>query len=188
MSNDVTTDPALDDMWGAIDRADLPVLLHPVSPLSAQWFPSGELTSHAAFPLEIGAAATSLITSGTLARHRSLRVCATHGGGALWTSLNRLAHFHHTRDSVRASLNEPPMQTARRMFVDCLTFSPRAVREHCMTLGAGTMVVGTDAPFISDRPGWTVDEAGLSPADTYAIRVGTAQTFLGMEPGRDYDD
>ena len=55
-------------------------------------------------------------------------------------------------------------------------------------LGAGTMVVGTDAPFIADRPGWTVDEAGLSPADTYAIRVGTAQTFLGMEPGRDYDD
>ena len=175
------TDAALNEMWAAIERADLPVLLHPVTPLAARWVPKGELTSHAAFPLEVGAAATALITSGTLARHSSLRVCATHGGGSYRSSLNRLTHFQGQRESVRAVLPEPPMQTAKRLYVDCLTFSPRAVREHCAVVGAQTMVIGTDAPFIADRPGWTVEAAGLSPADAQAIRHETAETFLGLE-------
>lgn len=176
------TDGSLQALWGAVELLDLPVLLHPVSPLAARWFPPGELTSHAAFPLEVGAAATALITSGTLVRHAGLRICATHGGGSMWSSLGRLAHFHDQRESVRSALPESPMETAGKLFVDCLTFSPPAVAAHCATVGAQTMMIGTDAPFIDDRPGWTVDEAGLSPADVRAIRYETAQTFLGLEP------
>ena len=74
------------------------------------------------------------------------------------------------------------MEAAGKLFVDCLTFSPSAVAAHCAAVGAQTMMIGTDAPFITDQPGWTVDEAGLSPADVRAIRYETAQTFLGLEP------
>lgn len=175
------TDESFHALWETVADLNIPVLLHPVSPLAARWFPPGELTSHSAFPLEVGAAATALITSGTLVRHPGLRVCATHGGGSVWTSLNRLDHFYRKRESVRNSLAEPPMRTASRLFVDCLTFSARAVAAHCDSVGAQTMMIGTDAPFVHDRPGWTVEEAGISSAEERAIRHETAETFLALE-------
>jgi len=76
-----------------------------------------------------------------------------------------------------------PIGAVRRMWFDTLTYTPDALRALIELAGPGQVVVGSDAPFFAERPGYVLDalhaETPLDPAVLDAIRRHNAIAFLG---------
>ena len=97
-----------------------------------------------------------VIAEGVLA-DPDLRVCASHGAGSLGLLLPRLDRMWSMDPSFRERLPEPSAY-ARRIFVDLLVFSPDALAFVLAMVGDDQVVVGSDYPFMPDRPGAVLDE------------------------------
>jgi aminocarboxymuconate-semialdehyde decarboxylase len=135
------------------------------------------------FPGDIALAAASMITGGVAARHPSLRIAFSHGGGALAMLLPRLVQAWKVVPKARESLAESPEVYARRFFYDTLVFSPAALQFLVASMGASQVLVGTDFPFgLGDGdPVASLQAAGFDEATMAALLHGNARRFLNLE-------
>jgi aminocarboxymuconate-semialdehyde decarboxylase len=134
------------------------------------------------FPGEIALSAASLITSGTLFRHPTLRIAFSHGGGGLALMLARMEHFWERVPKFTEVLRESPLMSARRAFYDLVVFEPFVVRLLVELFGASQLLVGSDYPFgpYERSPADLLAKAGLSEADTIIITQLNAARYLGL--------
>lgn len=136
------------------------------------------------FPADIGFAAASMITGGIAARHPTLRIGFSHGGGALAMTLPRLTQVYQSNiPGLAAALAEPPVTTARRFYYDHVVADPGLLRLIVETYGASQILIGSDYPFF---PAKAVDAmrdfetAGLAPDVIAAISSDNPRRFLGL--------
>lgn len=136
-----------------------------------------------AFPGEIGLAAASMITGGTLSRVPSLRIAFSHGGGSLQAVLPRLRHAWRCLPPVRDALEDDPLDAARRMYYDDLVYDDATLRRLIDVFGVSQVLAGTDYPFaIMDRdPAGSIDALGADPVIRRALRSGNARRWLALE-------
>ena len=137
------------------------------------------------FPADIGHAAASMITGGIAARHPSLRIGFSHGGGALAMTLPRLTQIYQSKiPGLEAALSEPPLATARRFYYDHVVFDPVLLRMIIQTYGQSQILIGSDYPFFPARaidPPRDFTEAGLTAEVIAAISSENPRRFLGLE-------
>ncbi len=133
--------------------------------------------------LESALAITRFIFGGVAARLPDLRICFVHGGGAFAFTLGRIHHGWMVRDEAREFTDRPPMEYARRLYVDSLTHSPESLRYIVELLGGDRMVMGSDYPFDMGEPDpiGFLDSCNLDPAVKLAIEETNALRFLGLE-------
>jgi aminocarboxymuconate-semialdehyde decarboxylase len=132
------------------------------------------------FPNEIGYAAAGLVAEGVLHRHPGLRVCMSHGAGSLGLTLPRLDRMWEFDPGFRERLPVRPSDLARTLFVDLLVFAPYALAFVLQVLGNERVVVGSDYPFMPDRPGAILEHmTGLTSDDLERIGRGNARALLG---------
>ena len=138
-----------------------------------------------AFPGEVGLAAASLLTGGTLAACPGLRIAFSHGGGSLATLLPRLRHAWRVLPAVREVLGADPLLGARRMYYDDLVYDADALRRLVDLFGIGQLLAGSDYPFaIMDQdPAGSIAALGLEAAAQAALRGGNARRWLGLAAG-----
>jgi aminocarboxymuconate-semialdehyde decarboxylase len=136
-----------------------------------------------AFPGEVGLAAASLLTSGTLARRPKLRVAFSHGGGSLAMLLPRLQHGWQQLPPVRALMEQSPRVLARQLFVDDLVYDADTIRILLQVFGKTQVMAGTDFPFtIMDRePASRIDQLQLDAATRRLLRQDNALRWLGRD-------
>lgn len=134
-----------------------------------------------AFPGEIGLAAASMITGGTLDRVPGLRIAFSHGGGSLSMLLPRLRHAWRTLPPVRGALAADPADAARRMYVDDLVYDAPTIHRLIEVFGIGQILAGTDYPFaiMDDDPVGRLESLGLDAGALQQLRAGNAQRWLG---------
>ncbi len=134
------------------------------------------------FPGDIALACASMITGGLAARHPSLRIAFSHGGGAMAMLLPRLVHAWEVLPKARESLPESPAVTARRFYYDHLVFDPAAVRLLVERFGASQILVGSDYPFNMGDPDpvGALERAKLGGDAHFAVSAGNARRFLGL--------
>ncbi|MGH8686522.1 MAG: amidohydrolase family protein [Burkholderiales bacterium] len=134
------------------------------------------------FPGDVALAAASMITGGTAARHKDLRIAFSHGGGAMSILLPRLEQAWKAIPAAKAALAEPPTTTARRFFYDDLVFDPAAIAFLVRQFGASQILVGSDYPFAmgDTDPVGTLLRAGLDDATVTAITSSNAKRFLRL--------
>lgn len=134
-----------------------------------------------AFPGEIGLSAASLITSGLIARHPSLRIAFSHGGGSLAIILPRLQHAWQQMAPIRKMLDEAPRELARKLFVDDLVYDGATIAQLLHVYGASQVMAGTDYPFaIMDRaPERRIAELGVDDTTHRLLRQDNALRWLG---------
>jgi aminocarboxymuconate-semialdehyde decarboxylase len=173
---------SLRPFFAAAEQWGVPLLLHPTDthcvPRAAstdQAFGIGMLTDTAL-------AAAALLFGGVMAEFPRLRVCLSHGGGALPWMLPRLAFGraieHDEFDDVWRPL-------AARFFVDSLVFDPLHLPLLKSRFGADHIVAGSDFPFLPDGPSpqhildAAVDAAIMTAAEGVAIKSVNALAFLG---------
>ena len=134
-----------------------------------------------AFPGEIGLAAASMITGGTLRKCSGLRIAFSHGGGSLPALVTRMQHAWDSIPAVRKAISHSPTETARAMWYDDLVYDRAAIENLIRVYGDEQLMIGTDYPFaIMDRePVARVDGLAVSDETRDRLRRGNALRWLG---------
>jgi aminocarboxymuconate-semialdehyde decarboxylase len=179
-------DPAFEPMWAAIDRAGLPVLIHPPGQVAGSDRLGGyHLVNLIGNPLDSTVAAGRIILSGLLERHRALRLCFVHGGGFVPYQLGRWDHGWRMRADVRERTPRMPSEyLPGRVFFDSLTHDPTALRFLGERVGWEHVLLGTDYPWdmATTRPIGTLLDAGLDAARRRQIAVDNIRAWLRPTP------
>ena len=164
-------------------RLDVPVFVHPwdmaTSPRLDRWMAQWLV----GMPAETHLSILALVLGGVFDDvGEDLRICFAHGGGSFAYWLGRMDNAWHQRPDVIATSAEPPSSYVGRFSVDSVVFRPESLRLLVDTLGAGSVMVGSDYPYpLGERPvGAVVDRSDfLSEEQRAMIRRGNAERFLG---------
>lgn len=153
-------DPALDDLWSTCERLDVPVFLHPGvhgadGPRLDPRLDRFDLALTLGFLHEETIAIAQLIFGGVLHRHPDLRVCVSHGGGAVPWLRERWQRAVEVRPWVPDWLREPDAFEAqlRRLWFDAHTGGPASLTLLREAVGGDQLVYGTNlAGWDAPRP------------------------------------
>ncbi|MGH3585500.1 MAG: amidohydrolase family protein, partial [Pseudonocardia sp.] len=112
-----------------------------------------------------------------------LRICFAHGGGSFAYWLGRMDNAWHQRPDLIATSAAPPSSYVGRFSVDSVVFAPESLRLLVDTLGAESVMVGSDYPYpLGEHPvGAVVDRSDfLDPRQRAMIRRENAERYLGL--------
>lgn len=124
---------------------------------------------------EVGEAMVTLLLSDLLDPWQHLTVQVANLGGTFAAVVERMDHMVQLRDPGLAL----PSARARRVWVDCASLGPQALRQAVATFGADRVLLGTDCPiFDTGRTLAAIGAAGLSAAEQAQVLQGTAQRLL----------
>ena len=175
-------DPQLAPVWERVAALGIAVFVHPQAPVVGQdRVEHQNLTQVIGFPLETALCLSRLIFGGVLARWPGIRWCFSHAGGAFASIVGRLDHGWRVMDEAHAAIPEPPSHYARRVWVDSIAHSPRALGLVLDTFGDDRVVLGSDYPFAlgTEDPRAALAAAGLPPEVERRLLRDNALAFLG---------
>jgi 6-methylsalicylate decarboxylase len=178
------SDPAFEPLWTELDRRGTTVFVHPVGT------PDTASTGLEAYmmgpkfggPQEAGLAAMHLVVSGVTRRFPAIRwIVAPMGGTApfLWRRFEEITECLHQEDWLVEDLRGE----LQKLYYDTsLTDDPLVYRLVLDEVGAGRLVLGTDAPRVTaaDWTGRVRSASGLGDADLQRVLEGTARDDLKL--------
>lgn len=178
-------DPALEELWATAASRNLAMLVHPhYSAARSELTGFGHVLPVAiGNPFETTIALARLVLAGVLHRHPTLRLIASHGGGALPYLAARLDATWRSSPALHDRLPHPPSEDLRKLFVDTIVFHERSMRAAADLVGASHMVFGTDHPFaVADPPANIAAlNAAFGTEDLEEIGSRSAQAALAID-------
>lgn len=169
----------------AAEQLGAMVFFHPAQVRVRDAAPDYHLRNTVGNPWETTVAVGSLIFGGTLDRLPDLKACFAHGGGYAAFAAGRFDHAWGVREDAKGARGLPS-DYLRRLSFDCVTHSPAALSYLVETVGAGSVVLGTDYPAdmaLGDPVGFVGGNPTLTDADKQAILHGNAERLLGLADG-----
>ncbi len=158
-------EPAMDAFYEAVVDLDVPLFIHPApagidGPPGPPALKRYELDIMAGFTAQETVAVATLVFGGVLARHPSLDICISHGGGAVALIWGRLEHAAHKRPWAGDHLKPEHAfaEQMRRLWYDIHMHDPRAVDLLAERVGTERLVYGTNFA------GWDAPERFEPPA------------------------
>ncbi|MQA07902.1 MAG: amidohydrolase family protein [Pseudonocardiaceae bacterium] len=142
------TDPVFADVWAAIDERELPVLLHPSSPIGVENLDMTRfhLVWSVGFTFDTTLALARMIMDGFFDRYRNLKVIGGHAGGYLPFLIGRLDAGFRSFESCRERIDALPSSYLKQVYVDSIVYAPEALRLTVETMGHENVLFGTDYP------------------------------------------
>ncbi len=174
-------DPSLAQIWRAIDRRALPVLVHPTTPPGVQEMDLGRLLASVGFTFDTSLAIGRMVLEGFLDTYPNLTLIASHGGGNLPYLASRMDLFFEQRmPAAERKISEPPSAHLGRIYYDSIVYQPTCLKL-CVEMGGPAHVLfGTDYPHPADIP-ILMELADALPADqSRAIKGGNARRLFGL--------
>jgi len=176
-------DARFDPFFAACESEGLAVFVHSLHPLQARDLARHPmLTPFAAFTVDTGLCAASLIMEGVLERFPRLRIGFSHGGGVLAPLLHRMEFGWISTNGFEGRLPQSPKAYARRFFYDSLVYDP-AYLEHLAThIAPGQVFLGTDYPYLIQQPDPRafIEAAAARPGVSATLWSDAASRFLGV--------
>jgi len=177
------TESAFEPIWAEIDRRALPVLVHPGEPPGSDLMDMGsyDLSWLVGFMFDTTLAIERMIFDGFLDRFANLKLIAAHGGGALPYLVGRMRKGNEVELPARRRMLLEPIDYLRRIWYDCITYEPGALRYLISVVGAERVLFGTDWPHqVHDVVGSLANTAALPPDQRDAIRGSNARRLFGL--------
>ncbi len=177
-------DPAFEPFWAELDRRAAVVFLHPVGD-TGMALRAYNLNWVVGAPFEDTLAALRLVLSGVTTRYPAIRFIVPHMGGTIPFLLARIDRATGVvARSPDVHLDGPVGDHLRKLHYDTSNRNPHALRCAVETLGAETLVLGSDSPYSLGEElrenvtyiGETVQDADVEAA----ILGGTAARLLGL--------
>lgn len=175
--------PEFEPFFAAAAGMGAAIFIHPLRPTGMdRLMGPAALEQILAFPCETGLAASSLLTGGILARHPSLRIALSHGGGAFSALAARLNHAWSLFPALQEQMPEAPLETSRRLYFDSLVYNPELLRLQIALFGPTQTLVGSDYPFVIQEkaPVGRIGELGLGPDVERMLLRDNALRWLGL--------
>jgi aminocarboxymuconate-semialdehyde decarboxylase len=177
-------DEALDPLWAVLESTRVPLLVHPHYGLGMDDLLGYDhaLPVGLSFPFETTAAIARMIFGGIYERFPGLRIVASHGGGTLPFLAGRLDAAWQSDPAVHDRLPVPPSTRLTNLFLDALTYHPRAMRATAELVGANRMAFGTDHPFSVSDPVANLQSVGeaFEGAARDAVLHASAIEYFGL--------
>ena len=177
------TEAAFEPIWAEIDRRALPVIVHPGEPPGTDLMDMGkyDLSWSVGFMFDTTLAITRLIFDGFLDRFPNLKLIAAHGGGALPYLVGRFEKGDEVELPVRRRMTAKPTDYLRRIWYDCITYDPGALRYLISVVGPERVLFGTDGPHqVHDVAGSLANTGALPAEQRDAIRGVNALSLFGL--------
>lgn len=143
----VYSDDAYRPLWKTLDQRKSFVFIHPGTcsdPRLAAFY----LENLVGNPYETAVAASHLIMAGIPKTYSGIKFCLAHAGGVFPCLCGRLERgFLTDRPGIDTANIEPPLQAARRFYVDRIAHSDAALELAKEIFGADKILYGSDWPF-----------------------------------------
>ncbi|WP_105439830.1 amidohydrolase family protein [Neorhizobium sp. T25_13] len=175
-------DLRLEPFYERVAELGLPMFLHPTDAVFADVMQGYNDALHLSLGrvVEVSAAASRLILSGTMERHPRLKIVMSHTGGALPYQSGRM-----DKNSKTAGLTKPVSHYLHQMFTD--TVSPHSAGQKFAIeyFGADNVMYGTDYPCWDPAVCLKLlDEIEMSAATKQKIFHDNAVRILGLKTPR----
>jgi aminocarboxymuconate-semialdehyde decarboxylase len=174
--------PELRPFFSAAQSLDIPLFVHPMDPRTVRRARSVDTAFGIGMLTDTALAANALVFGGVLAEFPQLRICLSHGGGALPWMLPRLKFGRSLHDPGREQMWD---ELVARCYVDSLVFDPTHLALLEQRFGRAHILAGSDYPFLPDGPApqdiaFAAARLGVvSENQARAINGDNARTFLG---------
>jgi aminocarboxymuconate-semialdehyde decarboxylase len=170
-------------VWKEIDKRALPVLVHPTAPpgtaeLDVMRY---NLIASVGFMFDTSLAVARMIYDGFFDRYPSLKLIASHGGGALPYIAGRLDICFDNMPACRERISAAPSSYLKRIYYDSVVFQQESL-ELALKVGVERNVLyGSDYPHnIGDMKGCLARVNALPPAQRDAVRGGNAMRIFAL--------
>ncbi|MBP1716776.1 MAG: hypothetical protein H6Q43_214 [Deltaproteobacteria bacterium] len=162
-----------------VNRLNACLLIHPGNVLFGGRLSPYYLRNLVGNPLETTICTSRLLMGGFFTRHPRIRMCLSHGGGALPFLLGRMRHGKIVRPE--AKFPEGNLEIPAGLYFDSITHDASALRFIISQCGVGTVVMGSDYPFdmATSDPVSFLRQAVL-PENQIAIWEENPKRFLGL--------
>lgn len=148
------TDPAFEPVWKAIDKAKLPVLVHPSAPpgVREMQMTDFQLTASVGFTFDTSLAIARMLYDGFFERYLEVKIIASHGGGAIPFLIGRLDQCYEHIPACRAKVADKPSLYLRRVYADSVVFTDDTLAMAVRTFGSDNVLYGSDYPHTIGDP------------------------------------
>ena len=172
-------------LYALAQELDVPIFIHPNTPLCTTGQMEFGLMIMLAFPVDTSLAASRLVMSGVLEKYPRLKIVLAHLGGVLPYLLGRF----DVDSSLMAQLvpdydlriSQPPSVYFKRFYLDTVSHHAPAYYCACATSGADRIVLGSDYPYSRwDRAVEAIRELHIPQADKEKIYGGNAARLLKL--------
>lgn len=144
---DVMFDPKFDGIFALADEYDLPILMHPTVPLTADAMDKSRIPYQLyGYTVDSTLAVISLIFNGVFEKHKKIRMIHAHLGGIAPYMVRRLEDsWAGYAKEWGLELSEHPEETYRkRIYPDTTSFYMPAMKCCFEWMGVEHLVIGTD--------------------------------------------
>jgi predicted TIM-barrel fold metal-dependent hydrolase len=173
-------DGAFAPVFEELNRRKAVVYFHPTASACCSNVIPGLRPQAIEYPFETTRAITSLLISGTLARHRDIRWIFSHGGGATPMLAGRMAETLNRGPKAAEIMPNGVLAELRKLYYDTASaVSPPSMAALRAMVPTSSILFGSDYPFV--KAAAMVDEllhVPMSEGELEAIERGNAVALL----------
>ncbi|MDH3640478.1 MAG: amidohydrolase [Gammaproteobacteria bacterium] len=174
-------DERFEEFFAEAQALGLSVFVHALHPIGAdRLHATPDLIPFAAFPLDTGLAAVSLVRAGIPERYPGLKLGFSHGGGAIVPLVHRLAKGWELTNGFGGLVPKTPQHYTSGFYYDNLVYDAGYLAYLVREFAPDRVFSGTDYPYaiMEVDPSGFIDAADI--ADDASLRHGAASRFLGL--------
>lgn len=137
-------------IYEAAEKLELPILIHPTTPLMSEVMMEYGLTTVVGFLFDTTLAVLRLIFSGVLEKYKGLKLILPHAGSIIPYLISRIDHQYNINPDCREKISRLPSEYFKRIYVDTAqSFYLPAFSCTYQLMTADKVVLGSDYPFVS---------------------------------------
>ena len=141
-------DQRLYPFYERMSEYDLPIHIHPRTPMDKNTYKDYRLVPMIGFEMELCVAVVRLIMGGVMDRFPSLKFIVSHLGGAIPYLAERVQNCYDAYPDCRENISGPTKDYLKRFYYDTVSFFEPALMCAYALLGAEGMILGSDYPHV----------------------------------------
>lgn len=133
-------------LFAELNRRQIPVFLHPVTPAEVGLMKDYSLVSLIGFMFETTLAVSRMVLSGLLDRFPNLTMVLAHMGGTILHLWERIDRGHSVYPDAAKVVSAPPSEYFKRFYFDVTCYDEISLNAALKRIGPERLLFGTDFP------------------------------------------